>query len=341
MNYIETKVTEMNTYIDNPTDENINKLKKIILIKDDYTYAKQILPGYSATLLLYLGVEGIKILKDLVKEAPGRMYPTSIIEIIYTTSMKQHANLRFQEMANKDIFRCPEITEEMAKYSMKAIHELVVESLNNSELFGHIIQFIWIKEKMSSMVGDYSFSKFVFNIFRESTIKINDKIIEEFEKIIFNSESREEDFQVYLKENPALIDPLAKEVIPKKKLGVEFITDFVLRKLNDEYVLVEIERPKTPIFTKSNDFTFQFTHALGQVIDFQEWVESNIAYAEKLMPGIVSPTGLLIIGLESDLNDFQKKKLRRFNINNQGKIKVITFDELIKISYKLYRNMMS
>ena len=59
------------------------------------------------------------------------------------------------------------------------------------------------------------------------------------------------------------------------------------------------------------------------------------------MPNITSPTGLLILGLHSQLNEFQKKKLRRFNINNNGKIKVITFDELLENAYRLYNNMVS
>ncbi|MEZ9685603.1 Shedu anti-phage system protein SduA domain-containing protein [Vibrio atlanticus] len=126
--------------------------------------------------------------------------------------------------------------------------------------------------------------------------------------------------------------------MPKKKLGEEFITDYVLETLSSEYILVEIEKPSDQIFTKSNDFHHKFTHAFGQVLDFIEWVEQNIAYAQKKLPNISSPTGLLIIGMREYLNDEQIKKLNRFN-KNSSKIKVLTFDDLLFNTKQLQNNI--
>ncbi|MFS0776093.1 Shedu anti-phage system protein SduA domain-containing protein [Neobacillus sp. 3P2-tot-E-2] len=332
----------MNYYIDNPTEENIQRLKIFLMEKEEDTYLKQAIPRYCARLFLSLGKEGIHILKELVKQTPGRIYPAAIIETLFVTSLRQQNDLRFIN-PELPLIKQPEITDVMVESAIKAVHELVNESLVDPDLFYDIIHVIYVQEQMSyrSPNDPSSFAKFVFNIFGESSIKINKKIIERFNEIIINPNIKEEDCQVFLKENPALIDPLAKEIIPKQKLGLEFITDFVVRKLNDEYIMVEIEKPSTPIFTKTNDFSSHFTHALGQVLDFQEWVESNIAYADKIMPSITSPIGLLVIGHNNQLNEFQKKKLRRFNINNHGKVKVITFDELLDNSYKLYSNMLS
>ncbi|WP_179863541.1 Shedu anti-phage system protein SduA domain-containing protein [Bacillus cereus] len=344
MNYIEEKFHEINYCIDNFNVESKMKLKEFLLIKETDTYAKQLLPAYCSQAFLFLGIEGIVILKNLIKEAPGLMYPTVIMKVLYATSQKKYIdfnfNFNFNYMVDEKLFRYPEITDKMADFSLNIIGEIVAESLNDAQLFSYVIHFIWSQEHLNFLSESHSFSKFVFNIFRESSIKVNNNIIQQFHKMILNPNVCEEEFQVYLKENPALIDPLAKEVIPKQRLGVEYITDFVIRKLNDEYVLVEIEKPSTPIFTKMNDFTAQFTHALGQILDFQEWVESNIAYAEKLMPGIGSPLGLLVLGRKNELSEFQKKKLRRFNINNQGKVKVITFDDLIDNAHRLYNNML-
>lgn len=50
------------------------------------------------------------------------------------------------------------------------------------------------------------------------------------------------------------------------------------------WTLIEIERPQDKIFTTSDDFTSRFTHAFGQVLDFQQWVDQNVAYAQELLP---------------------------------------------------------
>ena len=50
----------------------------------------------------------------------------------------------------------------------------------------------------------------------------------------------EETVAIYV---PVLIDPLAAKVIDRQRLGLELTTDFVVRRLDNEYLLVEIEKP--------------------------------------------------------------------------------------------------
>lgn len=51
----------------------------------------------------------------------------------------------------------------------------------------------------------------------------------------------EQPYQQYLTEHSVIIDPLAAQVIDRQRLGLELTTDFVVRRLDNEYVLVEIE----------------------------------------------------------------------------------------------------
>ena len=163
-------------------------------------------------------------------------------------------------------------------------------------------------------------------------------MILDFEKLI-QEKHKEEVYQKYLENNPVLLDPLAVRVMDKSKLGDDYITDFVVETLKGEYLLVEIEKPHDNIFTNSrNDFSKEFSHALGQILDFIEWVESNIAYAEKKFPGISSPQGLLIMGRRTNMSDKSQKRLRRFN-RNSNSVKVLTYDDIIKNAYSLYENI--
>ena len=127
-------------------------------------------------------------------------------------------------------------------------------------------------------------------------------------------------------------------MIPKQRLGLESVTDFVIRRLDSRYVLVEIEKPRDRIFTAANDFTAQFSHAFGQVLDFQQWVDDHTQYARHLMPEISSPRGLLIIGRSADLTPSKKQKLERFNVNS-AKVDARTFDQVADEARRLYENI--
>jgi hypothetical protein len=111
------------------------------------------------------------------------------------------------------------------------------------------------------------------------TIKKLRDISSKFEALL-NDAEREEDLQTFLKENPMVLHPTA-EVIPKKKLGEDFITDFVLVTPSDQgatYTLVEIEKSSHPVLVKDNSLSSQTNHAIKQTRDWDIWLEQNKAY---------------------------------------------------------------
>lgn len=182
-----------------------------------------------------------------------------------------------------------------------------------------------------------SVSCLVFEMFTEPAIKITHSLISRFEALVADLVP-EEAYQRFLAEHPVFIDPLASQVIPKQKLGVEHVTDYVVKRLDNEYVLVEIERPQDTIFTGADDFTAKFIHGYGQVLDFQQWVAAHGEYARTLMPGIVSPKGVLVIGMRNALSERQASKLARFCMNSRS-IEIYTYDDLIKRATDLYENI--
>ena len=112
----------------------------------------------------------------------------------------------------------------------------------------------------------------------------------------------------------------------------------MIKRLDNEYLVVEIEKPQDGLFTQNNDFTANFIHAFGQVIDFQEWVDAHGEYARSRMPGISSPRGLLIIGRKTNLSQTQLSKLKRYVINSQF-VEVLTYDDVIERAENLYNNI--
>jgi len=176
----------------------------------------------------------------------------------------------------------------------------------------------------------------LLHLVTEATLKISSSLLAEFKDMI-DRDCSEETYHQFLRTNPVFLDPLAR-VASKQKLGLEFVTDFVVRRYDDKYLLVEIEKPQDRIFTQANGFSAQFSHALGQILDFQAWVEENGAYARSLMPEIASPRGLLVMGRKSDLSEAQRRKLHRLNVN-LASVDVVTFDELHASAVRLYENL--
>jgi len=205
-------------------------------------------------------------------------------------------------------------------------------------LFHEILWFLAFSYNFTSFGGEGVDIDDIYEIMTSGAIKLSGVLIQQFEDMI-QQELREEEYHLFLKQHPVFLDALAADVIPKKALGIEMVTDFVLRRHDNKYILVEIEKPQDSLFTQKNDFTSKFTHAFGQVLDFQQWVDSNAAYANVHMPGISSPRGLLVIGRRIDLTEQNKRKLHRFSTNSST-IDVVTFDDLLQNAISLFHSIL-
>ncbi|MGE5620993.1 MAG: Shedu anti-phage system protein SduA domain-containing protein [archaeon] len=323
-------------------NESLYQLKAFLLAKEYlHPIERQEIPRLVSRALLIRGIQGLNILIEAIKEAPGVIYPTAIIETLWYASKGVISNdmLAWEIPAESVLMKYP--SKEVQENAKEAFDNYILECRLDEHCFDILINFMHsqnfingIKSKTEANI----FRKEVIKIFSESNIKISLGVIEAFANKI-DKNLLEEEYHKYFATHPVLIDPLAQEVLSKKKLGVEFITDFVLRRLDNEYILVEIEKPQSRIFNKQNDFSFEFVHSLGQVLDFQEWVETHAEYARSLLPGISSPKGILIIGRRSELSPTQETKLKRFAITCKN-IEIYTFDDLLNKAKNLYRNIL-
>ena len=163
----------------------------------------------------------------------------------------------------------------------------------------------------------------------DQTITRLKEISSNFEKLL-NDAEKEEELQIFLKENPMLLHPTA-EIIPKKKLGEDFITDFVLVAPSDQgptYTLVEIEKSLHPILVKDNSLSSQTNHAIKQTRDWDVWLESNKAYLQGKLPGFETPLYLVIIGRGNLLDETAKSYLRSYN-RDWKNIELLTYDDIL------------
>jgi len=129
-------------------------------------------------------------------------------------------------------------------------------------------------------------------------------------------------------------------VIPKKKLGAEYETDFVIGQKSSagyEWMAVELESPRAHVFTKGGDFTAAANHAIRQITDWRVWLRSNMSYAEKPR----SDNGLGLLNIDSELpglilmgrrDDGRDRPAKRRYLKSRLGIEIHSYDWLIDLS---------
>lgn len=320
------------------SEDAFQQLVHALEVRDSGTFEKHVIPYLACRALIYKGAKGIEALANLLPIAPGHIYPMAILSSLWRASEGEFATSSFGIEKNIEIFNQP-IEPSVRRLAKEKFANFLDECRTDPESFDRLIKLLQERQwnTMSDEAANRKFHEAVFNVLSDATLRISDRLIEHFEEIL-QAPEREEEYQQFFTKNPVFINPLASRLISKHKLGDDFITDYVLETLTGEYIAVEIEKPSDPIFTKANDFSSQFTHAFGQVIDFIGWLEQNIAYAQKKLPGIASPQGLLVIGRSSLLSPPQIEKLRRFN-KNSSSVEILTFDDLLTRAQSLQKNI--
>jgi hypothetical protein len=155
---------------------------------------------------------------------------------------------------------------------------------------------------------------------------------------------RERILQRYLQEHPLLlIQPMGggrgRWMIPQKRLGAEFIPDFVIGERHSggfEWLLVELESPTASMFRKDGEPSAELWHALRQITDWRAWLERNRDYATRPRADAglgltdISPNarGLVLIGRAHDLNDADRP--RRQRLAQDFQVRIQSYDWLVR-----------
>jgi len=161
---------------------------------------------------------------------------------------------------------------------------------------------------------------------------INAAQVRRFEECL-TAASDEKPLQSFFEENPTLLiqhlRASGRFVIPQKRLGAEFVPDFVVGEHHSfgyDWHLIELESPRIPLFTKGGDPRAQLTHAIRQIHDWRAWLQRNQNYASRTRSesglGLIDITsnvpGLIIMGrrslLNSSTNDRRRQMIADLNI---------------------------
>jgi Domain of unknown function (DUF4263) len=178
--------------------------------------------------------------------------------------------------------------------------------------------------------------------FRTTQVPTNDDV--DALELIIDSARDERPIQKHLQENPhvlaALLGGSERYCYPQKKLGAEYIPDFIIGDVDStgiQWLLVELETPASGVYLK-NDSQLE-NHArkgVQQVYDWRSWLADQVAYARApradsglgLFDIREKTPGLVLVGRRALMP--HDKHAARVDLTQNSDIDVHTYDWLLE-----------
>ncbi|MDQ7248872.1 Shedu anti-phage system protein SduA domain-containing protein [Dongia sedimenti] len=153
-------------------------------------------------------------------------------------------------------------------------------------------------------------------------------VLQRYEGLLLNAPDNEQVFQKFFIEFPHLLDPAVVHMWSEPDFHGAFAPDFLIRRADDTYLIVEIEKPSKNLITAGGQLTTEATHAEKQVIEYKNFLNERILEVRSHFPNYREPDCLVVIGLERSLMPAKRNALRQINDSRQ-RIRIVGFDWLL------------
>lgn len=171
--------------------------------------------------------------------------------------------------------------------------------------------------------------------------------VDEFAALL-SSGAKELDCQRFIEKHPALIAAHGRSghgewVIPQKRLGSQFIPDFVHGHAHSggyHWTLFELECPSDTPFNRDGTFSRSLREAIDQIERWRSWLESNIDYARRprkengLALFGISPraSACIVIGRRTDFPAHYNRLREQLSFDKH--INVMSYDRFLETPKK-------
>lgn len=317
----------------------IDSLKEIIRLVDSNhgggTYKWEI-KYTTAFAVCFWEEKGIDELYNLILKNPSHQNISVISTVLSYVAAGKIENLPFKLNFNPIGFQDKIEKLKTEKIKIKAqsalidlMHNVETEDKFPASLITGLTKTMFTKEAQEQY-----FAALVMRWFHFSNYST-----EKYKDLIYKENLSEEVYHKFLKENPFLLEAFHSKIWSKPRFGELFQPDFVIKNIDNNYTIIEIEKPSLQIITKNGNLSSQATHAKKQALEYREWAISNNAYAKERFSDIWRPSCLVIIGLESKLTESQKERLKQENEATQGILKIVGFDWILNRAQATFENL--
>lgn len=222
---------------------------------------------------------------------------------------------------------------ELASAARIELHELMLQIESDAEAGIYVSTSL-----MGLSVQDPEAIAYLGHALALRTIAVGPQVLSRYEELLTVAGNDESAFQRFLEKHPLLLDSSAFQVWGKPDLHGKLEPDFVIRTYDNSYVIVEIETPNKLLITKRGQLSAATTHAISQVLEYCDYLQTHISDAASVFPGFTTASGLVVVGEESALNSKQKVILRREN-ESRHNINIVGFDTLADSAIEVMNNV--
>lgn len=290
-----------------------------------YTFNFELKAPAACTLMVW-GEAGVQSLVDATRVNPTSKNVSLCLQLLSSlaagTRPPTLVFVRVPELAGRIELACAP-SAGLAEECRRQLVELVLSFDSDEDVASYV------GSRFSAFWGEDSVSaaKELFAALSARWISVSKPVLEQYERLIVQQGDSEPAFQRFLTEHPLLLDPMAAQVWTQPSLFGSRLPDFVVRRADDSYTVVEIERPSKPLVTGGGQLSADVTHAEQQAADYRSYLMQHFGDAQRHFPNFDDPDCLVVIGLERTLDLRQKAALKDAN-RHRHRLRIVGFDWL-------------
>jgi hypothetical protein len=162
--------------------------------------------------------------------------------------------------------------------------------------------------------------------------------LEAFERLLWDRGADEPAIHSFLERYPQILDPMAIQVWSKPDFHGFKEPDFLVRRSDDTYLVIEIENAAKMLVTQAGQLSASASLAVKQVNDYRSFVLERLPEARSHFPNIHDPDALVVIGMEQNLGVSQVHALRQEN-HSRSKLRIVGFDWMLNRARTVLSNV--
>lgn len=146
-----------------------------------------------------------------------------------------------------------------------------------------------------------------------------------------------DELPTFLLSNPLLLDPSTEGLMGALPQALEAL-DGALALRDGGYRLVSL-KPATARLCIPTGFTGDAERATREVAEARQWVRDHLPEARRVLPNIVDPAGLVVMGRKHDLTVEDQKRVQQWNAAHP-EVRLATYDDLYESALVLRANLL-
>jgi hypothetical protein len=310
------------------------------LFEDDYggTTYKWELKEPAGFALLFWQQAGLDELARAAAQSPRSSNTNIAFDILSSAASGEFSTMLHDHWwgdLKKRVTNSGGLSTEMQHQARRTLVELVLGARDEDDL---MLSLASVFQRHYAKVDGVNAAKHLVQAVASRWFAIGDRTLQDYQELIEAFSDDEPSFQKFFEANPQFLDPMAVEVWPEPNLFGSRKPDFLVKRSDGSYLVVEIECPSKSMITKAGHPSADVTHAEHQATDYRKYMLGHIASVKDVFPGFSEPDCLVVVGLEGDLSKDQKAALASLN-DARHRLKVVGFDWILDRARKISENV--